>query len=831
MKKRILFFILFSLIYMAKNDAQQWIYNAYTATGTTGYLGTSGGQYDVVFGTNSIQQMILKNTSGALGIGYKYAPSYQLDVYSDITHSALKDINVSCPTCSPANAVGYRIGGQMVLWTAGIGSDLYVGIGAGNAVSPTTDNTFLGDYAGNSIASGSNNTAIGYQAYYGGLHGSNNTAVGTFALFSNSGDGNTATGYNALYNNMSNSNTGTGNSALFSNTTGQANTATGYYSLLSNTTGTDNTATGARALFSNTTGQSNTAEGYEALNSDSSGSFNTAAGVGALLYNTQGNDNTANGGYALYSNTSGNENTAAGYDALERNTTGNYNTASGAGALFSNTLGSLNTAVGYSTLFMNAASANTALGSFALYSNTALSGNTAIGDSALYSLSYNVAITAGNVAVGNSALCNNQAVTMAGTCSFNTAVGQWAMRHNISGFYNTANGGAALYSNVSGSNVTAEGVQALYSNTSGTNNTANGYQALLSNTNGSSNVASGMQALYSNTSGNYNTAVGYSAGYSNTGSENTFLGYNAGYGCVSNNIQNDAFVGYNSGPSVPMPNTIYLGNTSTSAIEAYASISLTSWSDRRVKDSVKANVPGLAFINKLRPITFHYNVSKENQLLGVNDTTKWPGKFDVEKITQSGFIAQQVDSAANACGYNFSGVTKPKNAHQPYTLGYTTFVVPLVKAVQELTAKNDSLRSTVDSLRNAFKNIQTCLSQLCGSGSGGFGAAPPPTSGSGSSAAGQTVTLGSAQEPILYQNSPNPFNTGTQINYFLPQGVVGASIVFYDSYGNQVKTVPLTQNGNGTLNVNAGSLSNGLYSYSLVINGSVIDTKRMDIQR
>lgn len=828
-KKLLLFFSIFNFLFLYESVAQQWNYNKYTGTGGAGYLGTSGGQYDIIFGTNSTQQMILKNTSGALGIGYNYTPSYQLDVYSDITHSALKDINVSCPTCNPVNAVGYRIGGEMVLWTGGIGSNLYVGVNAGNATSASTNNTFVGDDAGYAITTGGSNTAIGYEAYYGGMGGSNNTAVGAFSLFSNSGDGNTAVGYYSLHNNTGNSNTATGTDALYSNTSGGGNTATGYYALLYNTTGLQNTATGARALISNTSGQSNTATGYAALNSDTSGTFNTASGVGALSFNTSGNSNTATGGDALYSNTTGNGNTASGYIALERNTVGNYNTADGYSALFSNTSGSLNTAMGYNALLMSTASNNTAIGSYALYSNTLLNGNTAVGDSALFSLSFNVAITSGNVAVGNSALYANQAVTMAGTPSFNTAVGQWTMRHNTAGVYNTAYGGAALYSNTSGSNITAEGVQALYFNTMGANNTANGYQALFSNTTGSDNVASGFQALYSTVNGSCNTAVGNTSGYGNTGSENTFVGYGAGYGCINNTTGNDVFLGYNAGPSVPSGNTIYLGNPSTSAIETYASISLTSWSDRRVKDSIKANVPGLAFIDRLKPITFHYNIKKENQLLGIDDTASWPGKYDVEKITQSGFIAQQVDSAAQACGYNFCGVTRPKNSRQPYTLGYTTFVVPLVKAVQELNAKNDSLRSIVDSLRNAFNNIQTCLSQLCGSSSGNLGASSP--SSSGSSPAAQTITLGSNQEAILYQNRPNPFNSGTQINYFIPQGDTGASIVFYDSYGNRIKTVPLTQTGNGTLNVNAGSLSNGIYSYSLVINGSVVDTKRMEIQR
>ena len=49
----------------------------------------------------------------------------------------------------------------------------------------------------------------------------------------------------------------------------------------------------------------------------------------------------------------------------------------------------------------------------------------------------------------------------------------------------------------------------------------------------------------------------------------------------------------------------------------------------------------------------------------------------------SGFIAQEVENAAKATGYDFSGIDKPKNENDIYGLRYAEFVVPLVKAVQE----------------------------------------------------------------------------------------------------------------------------------------------------
>jgi hypothetical protein len=122
-----------------------------------------------------------------------------------------------------------------------------------------------------------------------------------------------------------------------------------------------------------------------------------------------------------------------------------------------------------------------------------------------------------------------------------------------------------------------------------------------------------------------------------------------------------------------------------------------------------------------------------------------------------------------------------------------------------------------------LQDIQSCISGLCSPANSNASAANITNI--------QDITLSSTNAPLLYQNIPNPFSTGTKINYYLPQDALGASIVFYDNYGNQIKIVQLNQTGNGTLNITPDNLSNGIYSYSLVVNGNVIATKRMIIEK
>ncbi len=444
----------------------------------------------------------------------------------------------------------------------------------------------------------------------------------------------------------------------------------------------------------------------------------------------------------------------------------------------------------------------------------------------------------GNTAAGYQALLDNY------SGGDNTAIGSFALVVNYSGVTNTAVGASSLSSNVTGSANTAVGTNALGFNYSGTGNVATGVTSLFRNSTGNYNVGMGLNSLLANQTGSSNTAIGFdagagdgeswntflgdSAGWDNgTGEYNTFLGYQAGYTNTWTSVNNSVWIGYLSGdPSGATADYIYLGNNSTSHIQSYNVSSITTWSDRRVKDSIKENVPGLAFITKITPVTFHYNLRKENDLLGVKDNgVDWKGKYDVEKITQSGFIAQQVDSAARACGYNFNGVNRPKTPNGLYSIGYTDFVVPLVKAVQELNARHDSLVSIVDSLSNGFKSLQSCLNQICGA-TGNNSA-----QNTGLPATEQNITLNSGEAPLLYQNTPNPFNTGTKINYYLPEGTMGATIIFYDNYGDQIKALQLSQTGNGTLNVTPDNLSNGIYSYSLIVNGNIIDTKKMVLQK
>lgn len=88
----------------------------------------------------------------------------------------------------------------------------------------------------------------------------------------------------------------------------------------------------------------------------------------------------------------------------------------------------------------------------------------------------------------------------------------------------------------------------------------------------------------------------------------------------------------------------------------------------------------------------------------------------------------------------------------------------------------------------------------------------------------------SADRNILYQNSPNPFREKTIIRFKLSDEAKDASICIFDMTGKQLKKVPVSK-GMESVSVNCYELGEGIFLYSLIVNGQEIDTKRMILSK
>ena len=505
-----------------------------------------------------------------------------------------------------------------------------------------TSNTAFGITAMDAITTGDSNSALGFGALGANTTGAENTAVGYQSMLTNTtGADNTAIGLKTLT----------------LNTTGGSNTAVGLQALQNNTTGDGNIAVGRNAMQANTTGTRNTAIGYTAYDASDTENDNLAIGYEAMSANTAGGTlNVAIGNYTLDALTSGDGNVGVGYQVLSALTTGGTNTAIGHQAMMESTTGDGNTAVGNHALENNSTGgSNVAVGRYALESNTTADDNVAVG----YRAAYENTTGTRNVAVGTQAL---DAVT---TANSNTAIGHKALLLNVTSADNTAVGNQCLDAAVSGSN------------------TAMGSRCLTNVTTGSNNTGLGMESGEDLTEGGTNTLIGIQAGqHITTNGANVCLGYRAG--ATQGNLSQSLWIGRDAGASGNDQIWIY-GNSEGACVQGNNATAWSQASDERIKKNIADSTKGLAEIDSLQVRNFEYRTEEEITVDGLSGIYK--------AGTHVGAIAQEVETVFPEA-INVGIGTQKQLKTDPIFWA-------MVKAVQELSAKNTALEARVKALEDA----------------------------------------------------------------------------------------------------------------------------------
>ena len=99
------------------------------------------------------------------------------------------------------------------------------------------------------------------------------------------------------------------------------------------------------------------------------------------------------------------------------------------------------------------------------------------------------------------------------------------------------------------------------------------------------------------------------------------------------------------------------------------------------------------------------------------------------------------------------------------------------------------------------------------------------------SASNETADFNAANTGnVLYQNTPNPFKERTIIRFSLAEGVQDAAVCIFDMTGKTIKKLSISS-GMGSVSVGGYELGEGMFLYSLIVNGQVVDTKRMVISK
>lgn len=81
------------------------------------------------------------------------------------------------------------------------------------------------------------------------------------------------------------------------------------------------------------------------------------------------------------------------------------------------------------------------------------------------------------------------------------------------------------------------------------------------------------------------------------------------------------------------------------------------------------------------------------------------------------------------------------------------------------------------------------------------------------------------------QNKPNPFSESTVITLNIPDKAQTASIFIYDMSGKQVQNIAVSERGETNITVYASDLSAGMYIYTLIVDGKIVVTRRMIVEK
>jgi len=276
---------------------------------------------------------------------------------------------------------------------------------------------------------------------------------------------------------------------------------------------------------------------------------------------------------------------------------------------------------------------------------------------------------------------------------YNVAIGRAAGENVTTGVNNTIIGGLAGDAITTGTANTLLGQAAGGAINTGANNTCIGQGTGDAMTTGSSNTFIGVNAGGGGTvTGNSNCAMGNSAGNDLTsGGNNLLLGNDAGR------------TGSPAGSIATGSNFIVLGDENIQHFHSQVSLSVAS--DQRDKTDFSDLDVGLDFVNALKPYTYKWDKRSKYGDKTADDydlNAQTPDGTHKEDWLDVGFKAQEVEALEKSAGYKVEDKTNltislTEDGKQ-YGMRYEKFVPILVKALQELSAKNDALEARIKTL-------------------------------------------------------------------------------------------------------------------------------------
>lgn len=221
-------------------------------------------------------------------------------------------------------------------------------------------------------------------------------------------------------------------------------------------------------------------------------------------------------------------------------------------------------------------------------------------------------------------------------------------------------------------------------------------------------------------------------------------------------------------------------------------------SDRKFKNNIKVIDNANSIIKKLNPSSYFMNTDNE---YGLNFSSR----------KQYGFISQEVEAILPELVFDVHKPASIDKSGKEVTkevdykgLNYMAFIALLTKGLQEELLQIETQQAKLERQEEIINDLTQKISGTTG-----------------------VHDLSTEANFQMSQNVPNPFTHETIVNYKIPVTVENAYMAVYDLTGKQITTIGIEQKGSASITITTEKLVAGIYIYSIVADGKVLDSKRM----
>lgn len=226
--------------------------------------------------------------------------------------------------------------------------------------------------------------------------------------------------------------------------------------------------------------------------------------------------------------------------------------------------------------------------------------------------------------------------------------------------------------------------------------------------------------------------------------------------------------------------------------DVYSSTGVYASSDKKLKTNIMPLTNALDKLKLLKPSSYNFRIDEYKFL-------------NLPKGSQMGLIAQDLEQVFPEL---VKVTTGNKNMKDPNSILTNFKSVNYIGLIPILIAGMQEQQNEIESLKQLISNSQKKANNSTG-----------------------IVQVESSDDYYLEQNIPNPSKSETIINFKLPHQILKAEIIVSDLTGKLIQSYEIVERGVSSKSLNLEGYNSGIYLYSIVLDGKVIDSKKMIIQK